>query len=363
MTAEPKVSVITPVYNGARFIADAMESVLAQSYGNWEYIVADNCSTDDTFALAQRIAARDPRVRVVRTEPHLPIIANWNRALALASPDAVYIKELHADDFLFPECLARFVGLMERHPNVAVASSFVTFDAAVSNFGVPLGRGVVPGAEVIRGTLMGDWYLFGSPSSLILRASCVRAAAGRWYDETVCHADVDACFRALDGHDFGFVHQVLSGIRTHETSQTNTITWRFTTLALEWCCFLLRYGPVYLTPEEYRRRHRQVSRHYRRRIARRLVGGAGREYWRFHRDRLARYGYRLRVRDVAIGAATEMLLWAVDMRHGLRSLAKIPERLRAARAHLAGGATLGQRLRQTALARSVHGFFGGLFGL
>ncbi|NIV53907.1 MAG: glycosyltransferase, partial [Gammaproteobacteria bacterium] len=61
---EPFVSVVTPVYNGAKFLPECIESVLAQSYTNWEYIVVNNKSTDDTLAIAEDYARRDPRVRV-----------------------------------------------------------------------------------------------------------------------------------------------------------------------------------------------------------------------------------------------------------------------------------------------------------
>jgi len=111
---QPKVTVVTPVYNGAKFLSEAIESVLAQTYSNWEYIIVDNSSSDDTLAIAERHAARDPRIKVHRATPHLPVIAHWNRAFRLIPADTVYGKELHADDILFPNCLAEMVAFMER---------------------------------------------------------------------------------------------------------------------------------------------------------------------------------------------------------------------------------------------------------
>src|SRR5690554_7710345 len=112
---QPKVSVVTPVFNGERFLAEAIESVRAQTYTDWEYVIADNCSTDRTIEIAERYAALDPRIRVYRAQSFLPIIANWNRALRQIAPGTLYCKVLHADDRLFAECLSRMVEVLERN--------------------------------------------------------------------------------------------------------------------------------------------------------------------------------------------------------------------------------------------------------
>jgi glycosyltransferase involved in cell wall biosynthesis len=340
------VAIVTPVYNGARFLADAVDSVLSQTYTNWDYIIVDNGSTDDTFAIAQRRAARDPRIRAVRL-PHLPIMDNWNRALGLAATDAAYIKELHADDLLMPNCLAEMVALMERHPSAGMASSYCLYDAAVSNVGVPLGAELLPGRNVIRGTLLGQWYLFGNPSSVIIRHDVVRAMGPEFYDPDLRHADVDVWYRILERHDFGFLHQVLSCERTHDESQTNTFTARYSTLALEHFCFLRRYGPRHLDPAAYERGHRRLLNDYRRRVARRMAGGAGRHYWRYHSRRLAGFGYRLGIDDLAIGIALELGRWVIDARHSAASRAKLVNKVR--RRVLA----LAQRGRHVAMLRHL----------
>lgn len=322
MTAQPKVSVVTPVFNGAQFLGEAIESVLSQDYGNWEYIIADNCSTDGTFAIAQRYAAHDARIRVVRTYPHLPIMQHWNRALGLIASDTVYTKELHADDLLLPGCLAGMVGLLEENPTVAVAGSYILYGTAVEHLGVPLETRVLNGHDVIRRTLLGDWYLFGSPSSVMVRTSAAREI-GQFYDESLRHADVDACYRLLEHHDFGFIHQVLSATRTHSGSITSTFTASYSTIALEHFCFLMRYGPRYFDDETFHREYQIARRRYRRQFARRLVGGGGAPYWRFHRRHLAQFGYGLGVDDALAGVLSEIGLSLVDTRHAARSIRKL----------------------------------------
>ncbi len=323
----PKIMIVTPVYNGAQFLADAIESVLAQTYVNWVYLITDNGSTDGTFAIAERYAARDSRIRPFRL-PHLPIVDNWNRMFGLIDDDAVYVKELHADDFLLPHCLAELVGLMERHPSAGMASSYCLYDAAVSNVGLPLGSELLHGHDVIRSTMLGEYYVFGGPSQVMIRHDAIRALGPAVYDRMLRHPDIDLWYRILARHDFGFVHQVLSCERTHDETQTNTFTAHYSTLALEPLCFLRQYGPRYLDAVAYQRGHRQLLKEYRRRLARRIVGGGGLDYWRYHARHLERYRYRLTIGDLAIGAGVELSRWLVDTSHATSSRAKLVDKVR-----------------------------------
>jgi glycosyltransferase involved in cell wall biosynthesis len=323
----PKVAIVTPVYNGAAFLAEAVESVLAQTYRNWEYIIADNGSTDDTFEIAQAYAARDPRIRAVRTLPHLPIMDNWNRAFGLIPHDAAYVKELHADDLLLPNCLTEMVALMERQPTAGMAGSYALYDAAVSNVGAPVGQELLPGREVIRRTVVGEWWLFGSPSNVMMRWSVLRDMAPEFYDRTLRHADIDLWYRILERHDFGFVHQVLSCERTHDGSQTNTFTARYSTLALEHFGLLRKFGPRVLEPGVFARAHGHKLNDYRRRVARRVLGGGGRDYWKYQKAQLALFGYRLRGADLLAGVLMEGTHWLLDAQHATASRAKLVEKL------------------------------------
>jgi glycosyltransferase involved in cell wall biosynthesis len=324
--AGPKVMIVTPVYNGAAFLAEAIESVLAQTYSNWVHLITDNGSTDDTFAIAERYAKRDHRIRPFRL-PHLPIVDNWNRMLGLVDDDAVYIKELHADDLLMPHCVAELVGLMERHPGAGMAGSYCLYDAAVSNVGLPLGAELVPGHDMIRSTMLGEHYVFGGPSQVMIRHEAIRELAPDVYDRALRHPDIDLWYRILGRRDFAFLHQVLSCERTHSETQTNTFSSHYSTLALEPLCFLRQYGPRYLDPDAYRRAHRRFLNEYRRRLARRMVGGAGLDYWRYHARHLARYGYRLTAADLAIGTGVELWLWFVDADHATTSRTKLKDKM------------------------------------
>ncbi len=79
---EPMVGVVTPVYNGARYIRECLESVLAQTHENWEHVVCDNASTDETAEIVEEFAGRDSRIRLERNDDdHVGFLHSWNRAV------------------------------------------------------------------------------------------------------------------------------------------------------------------------------------------------------------------------------------------------------------------------------------------
>jgi glycosyltransferase involved in cell wall biosynthesis len=122
--AEPLVSVVTPAYNEEIYLRECIESVLAQTYVNWDYTIVNNCSSDRTLDIANEYAARDPRIRVVTNETFVPAIANHNIAFRQVSPQSTYCKVVEADDLIYPACLATMVDLAEQNPRVAIVGAY-----------------------------------------------------------------------------------------------------------------------------------------------------------------------------------------------------------------------------------------------
>jgi glycosyltransferase involved in cell wall biosynthesis len=112
----PRVSVCIPSYNAARFLPAAIDSVLAQSFTDFELIVADDASTDDTPKICERY--RDRRFHAVRSHERLGQAGNWNRCIALAR--AEYVSLLHADDQLAPGYLQRAVAALDANDDAAL---------------------------------------------------------------------------------------------------------------------------------------------------------------------------------------------------------------------------------------------------
>ena len=77
--SQPFVSIVTPVHNEAEYLSQCIESILAQTYQNWDYTIVDNCSSDGSLEIANRYAAKDPRIRVVKNPELLRAIPNHNR--------------------------------------------------------------------------------------------------------------------------------------------------------------------------------------------------------------------------------------------------------------------------------------------
>ncbi|MBI5653198.1 MAG: glycosyltransferase [Chloroflexi bacterium] len=121
MTASPRVTIGLPVYNAEKFLAVALDSILAQTYADFVLIISDNGSTDRTAEICHAYCARDQRIRYFCNEKNLGAAPNFNRVFALASTE--YFKWAPYDDLLAPEFLARCVEILDQHPTVVLCYS------------------------------------------------------------------------------------------------------------------------------------------------------------------------------------------------------------------------------------------------
>ena len=256
---EPFVSIVTPVYNGADYLRECIESVLRQSHANFEYTIVDNASTDSTPDIASSYSRRDSRIRHLRFEELVEANSNHNLAFESISPESAFCKVVQADDWLYPECVERMVAVGSRD-NVGIVSAFRIWDRIVDLDGLAPGRSVFPGREILREALLGRLHVTGAPTSVLYRADLVRSRVP-FYQPDLEHADTDAAYDLLQESDFGFVHQVLTFARRQAGSR---MRWsaRMNTYGPANIRFLLRYGAGTLPPDEYRRRMRDVLRQY-----------------------------------------------------------------------------------------------------
>ncbi len=294
MTGEtPLVSIVTPVHNGERYLAECIESALSQTHSRIEYLLVDNYSTDGTAAIAERYARADPRMRVHRCSEFVGLIENHNRGLALISPESKYCKILSADDWLYPEFVARTVALAEANPSVGIVGSYQLSGGEggwrVRWAGLPGYRSVIPGREVCRDVLLGRPYVFGVPTSTLYRSSLVRGPRP-FYPHLRLNADVSSFYQHLQGHDFGFVHQVLSFERIHDSAATSGRR-RINTQVPDTLRDFLEYGPIYLSPEEFTARREQLLRELYGLLALGVVNFREREFWRYQRAAITEMGY------------------------------------------------------------------------
>ena len=263
-TEDPLVSIVTPVYNGETYLAECVESILSQTYQNWNYVIVNNCSTDRTREIADKYARQDARIRVHNNQRFVGMVENENVAFQQISPASQYSKMVHADDWLYPECLSKMVELAESNPSVGIIGAYGFNGTEVLWAQLEPSSTVVSGREICRRTLLGGFYAFGSPSSLLFRSDLLQG--DQPFFDTAFFAqfsDQEACFRVLQAIDFGFVHQVLTFNREHEKSTTSAIAdAALNGLLPGQLNILARYGPVYLTEAEYAKRIQQILDRY-----------------------------------------------------------------------------------------------------
>jgi glycosyltransferase involved in cell wall biosynthesis len=291
MGPQPLVSVVTPFYNTREFLAECIESVLRQTYANWEYVLVNNKSTDGSEEVVQPYVERFPdKIRLIHTDSFLTQVQNYNFALAQISPHSKYCKMVQADDWILPECLESMVAVGEAHPRVALIAAYQIEGDHAGLSGLPYPSLEVPGGDVCRLFFRMNYHLFGTPTSLLMRSEVVRER-NPFYDER--HApfeDSHVCFDLLQTWNFGFVHQVL----TYSRRDNESILARIAPYQFEYfnrLSIIVFHGRKYLEEDEYQYFFKEITQKYFRFLGRSALQGKDATFWKFHRERLASIGY------------------------------------------------------------------------
>jgi glycosyltransferase involved in cell wall biosynthesis len=122
----PKVGVCVPTYNGAKYIKDCIESILAQTYSNLDVLIVDDNSKDETMEILCDFAKRERRIRIVRNQKNLGLVQNWNRCVELSEGE--WIKFLFQDDLLAPACIEEFINACQPDTLFAVCRRKIIFE-------------------------------------------------------------------------------------------------------------------------------------------------------------------------------------------------------------------------------------------
>ncbi|HEV7258694.1 MAG TPA: glycosyltransferase family A protein [Bosea sp. (in: a-proteobacteria)] len=320
----PLISVVTPVYNGEDFLRECIESVLAQTYANWEYIIVNNASTDGTLDIAEEYARKDSRVRVVSNETLLPIIANHNRAFRLIAENSKYCKVVSADDWIYPECLEKMADLAEANPSVGIVGAYQLSGGAgiwyVRNVGLSYRQTVVPGHDVCRSHLLGILNVLGNPSSVMYRSDLIRKS-DEFFPNATHEADTSACLKHLRYDDFGFVHQVLAHERIHRQTATAASLEKNAYISAE-ISDCQEYGGWYLTKKEREMRIEQLLNQYYAYLSTAAFKFKDRKFWDYHAGRLHDLGYSFDGRKLSVGIAKKCLDLILNPKETVQTLSK-----------------------------------------
>ena len=218
MRALPSVSVCIPVYRGEEFLAETIRSVLDQTYRDFELVVLDNASPDDSGRIARSFG--DHRIRVETNLTTLPQPENWREAVRLCR--APLIKLVCADDLLHPRCLEYQVGPMEADPGLAVVAARRHMIDERSRVLVPrrglIGlTGVRSSVEVARHVVRSGANPIGEPGGVLFRRAHYFAVGG-WRPDHRFVMDLDLWIRLLQHGEFLGLPETLAAFRIGQDS-------------------------------------------------------------------------------------------------------------------------------------------------
>jgi len=208
----PRVSVIIPTYNRARYLSEAIASVLGQTLTDLELIVVDDGSTDATPALVNSI--QDPRLRYI-AQPHRGLSAALNRGLENSRGE--YIARLDSDDMFLPKALTTLLSAIETAPSISVAwaRGQVMDESGRVQPRIRGSRERFAG-EMLRSLMYQDCT---QCSSMLIPKACLAQVGG--YDEALAFSeDWDMALRLARQFPFRFVDQILVRVREHENAMT-----------------------------------------------------------------------------------------------------------------------------------------------
>lgn len=283
-TEFPLISVVTPVYNGAKYIAECIESVAKQSYPNIEHVIVDNASTDATRDIVTRYATNDPRIRLVEFPDNVPVIENWNRSIGFIDDAARFVWVLPADDALVGESLLKMGALARDNPSVGIVASLRYRGNRIQCGGLPTSQTVFSGRDIVRSFMREEVFAFSPTSSLIRRDLLERDKP--FYPAKYLHADIAAFFDVLDRVDFGFVHEILMFSREHAESVTATQADLKGSQFRDGLLMLQEFGPRYFAPAELASIERGFLRRYYRYLVRSAVLMREKPFFAFHAEAL-----------------------------------------------------------------------------
>lgn len=239
----PKVSVLVPTYNYGHFLAEALESIRRQDFQNFEVIISDDASADNTAEVAHRFVRQDDRFLFFRHEENIGMVKNWNWCLARAR--GTYVQFLFADDFFVrTDALSRLSGELDKFPGsgLAVASRYISDASSRLIYRLnDLGRsGNYAGESVIRRCLFRGANLIGEPSVVMFR----RSLAQRGFDIEFRQAvDLEMWCYLCSQAEVSFLDEPLCAFRRHEAQQT-AVNVRANAGELELYHIFERYKPL-----------------------------------------------------------------------------------------------------------------------
>ena len=183
------ISVLMPVYNVEHYVRDAIESILNQTYTNFEFVIIDDCSTDNTFAICKKYAENDNRIVLIRNDNNIKIEGSLNRGLE--NCHGKYVVRMDGDDISIPNRLEVMKNYLDEHKDIVlVGSSTETIDS--------------DGNYIGRTTFLDDW-------NLILKTCCLRTPVVHiWMTYKSIYDELNGYRKLFGSEDYDFILRLIS---------------------------------------------------------------------------------------------------------------------------------------------------------
>lgn len=218
MPSTPKVSVCIPIFNGAAYVQDAVDSVFQQEYQDFEIVIVDNCSADETEALVKKLSAQSEKIRFFKNKQNIGLAGNLNKCLEHARGE--YIKYLLVDDLLLPGCLKQMATVLDNQPAISLVCGG---RYSINNNGMTFSLRYyakdsqrIAGHNAISRCLFGGNFI-GEPTAVMFRKTDLLV---RFRDDLPQLMDMELWFKLLEQGDLWSIGAPLCSIRFHNTQTT-----------------------------------------------------------------------------------------------------------------------------------------------
>jgi len=274
--SQPLVAIYTPVYNGAKFIENAIKTVLAQTYQPIVHVIVDNACTDGTSEIIARYIAQGANIVVKRNDETVPQVENFNLAVDMVPAEAKYMRLMCADDGIPPDAIEKMVAAAQAHDNVIMVGGIERVNGVAQPHHFPPESTVFEASNAIARWLA-DYARI--PMMHILTRTDTRRPGVPYYNTAVNSADTDMMLRVLSqGGRYIHLHEPIGDTTNHPGTRRETLDARIMTIIWEHLYYAEIYGPAALSNSERER----VRRSHLRVIYRRLL------FWRVTKPELAK---------------------------------------------------------------------------
>lgn len=209
-----KVSVVIPAYNAALYLPEAIESILKQTFQDFEIIIIDDCSTDNTWEVIQEYAKRDARIRPFQNQQNLGIAGNRNKGVALAT--GKYLVWQDADDISLPTRVEKQFQFMESHPEIGIIGGYIELFRGQTKLGI---RKYPPDDAALRQCIF-RYSPIAQPAAMVRLEALHKA--GEYNLKYPPAEDIDMTFRIGEHYNLANLQEIVVQYRESETSATFT---------------------------------------------------------------------------------------------------------------------------------------------